>query len=259
MATTPITPPGLFWASLDYITSALRLIGSLASGELPSAAEQQDALAILNQLIDQWQAQSWMIPGLQRLIFAPATLKQTYSVGPTGDLNIIRPAKINAIGVINQPGSSQPIELPLDLVSATSEPYGWRDIPVKNTQGALPLRCWDDSAYPLRNLNFWPIPTVAINFALYIPQTLTQFPDLVTQYLLPPVYTKAIRFNLAKDLMPEFPGDPARYPMVMATAEETMGDIKTMNYRPPVAACDPAVVNPKMDLYDWLTDEPAGR
>jgi len=256
---TPILAPGLFWSAQDYINSALRLIGALGSGELPTAAENQDALAILNQMVDTWQAQSWMIPGLQRYLFAPLTLKQTYSVGPTGDVNIVRPAKINAVSVISQPGSTQPIELALDMVSAISEPYGWRDIPVKNTQGGLPERVWDDCANPLRNLNFWPIPTVTVNFALYIPQLLTQFPDLVTQYALPPAYAKGIRFNLAKDLMPEFPGEPARYPMVLKTAEDTIGEIKTMNYRPPVAACDPALVNPKMDLYNWLTDEPAGR
>lgn len=259
MATAPLIPSGLFWAAQDYINSSLRLIGSLASGELPSATENQDALAILNQMLDVWQAKAWMIPGLQRLIFAPATLKQTYSVGPLGDLNIVRPSKVTAVSVINQPGSTQPIELGLDLVSATSEPGGWRDIPVKNTQGALPLRCWDDCAYPARNLNFWPIPTVTINFALYIPQLLTQFLDLTTQFQLPPIYTKAIRFNLAKDLMPEFPGDPARYPMVVKTADEMLAEITAINYRAPVSSCDPALVNPKMDLYNWLTDMPAGR
>lgn len=259
MATAPLIPPGLFWASLDYICSSLRLIGSLEAGELPSPDEQQDALAILNQMLDVWQAKAWMIPGLQRLVFAPATLKQTYSVGPLGDLNIVRPSKISAIGVLNQPGSTAPIELTLDMVTATSEPYGWRDIPVKNTQGALPLRCWDDCAYPARNLSFWPIPTVTINFTLYIPQLLTQFNDLVTQYQLPNIYPKAIRYNLAKDLMAEFPGDPARYPMVLKTADEMMSEITAMNYRAPVASIDPALVNPKMDLYNWLTDEPAGR
>ncbi|HUD64655.1 MAG TPA: hypothetical protein VMQ17_08760 [Candidatus Sulfotelmatobacter sp.] len=259
MATPPLIPPGLFWASQDYINSSLRLIGSLSSGELPSAAENQDALAILNQMLDSWQAQSWMIPGLQRFIFAPAALKQTYAVGPSGDLNIVRPSKISAVSVIDQPGSTQPIELALDMISATSEPGGWRDIPVKNTPGSLPLRVWDDCAYPARNLSFWPVPTVNVNFALYLPQVLTQFFDLVTQYQLPPIYTKAIRFNLAKDLMAEFPGDPARYPLVLRTAEEMIGEIKTINYRPPVASVDAALVNPKMDLYNWLTDEPAGR
>jgi hypothetical protein len=176
-------------------------------------------------------------------------------VGPGGDVNIARPARIPSIGVINQPGSTQPIELPLDMLTYEQ----WRDIPVKNTAGALPLRCWDDSAYPLRNLNFWPIPNVSISFALYLWVLISQFPDLVTLFGFPPAYLKAIRYNLAVDLAAEFPGDPELMPLVMKTAEQSKADVKTSNWRPLIAACDPALVNPKMDLYNWLTDQPAGR
>ncbi len=35
----------------DQINGALRLIGQLAEGEVPSAATSQDALAALNQII----------------------------------------------------------------------------------------------------------------------------------------------------------------------------------------------------------------
>jgi len=252
---TPAIIPGLTVAGQDLLNSALRLVGALESGEQPSAAESQDGLVIMNQMLDSWQAESMMIPVIQRYVYAPAALKQTYSVGPGGDVNIARPARISSVGVIAQPASSQPIELPLDMLSWEQ----WRDIPVKNTPGALPQWCYDDCASPLRNLNFWPIPNQTINFALYLWQLLQQFPDLVTLFTFPPAYLRAIRYNLAVELMPEFPGDPALMPLVMKTAEESKGNVRTMNWRPLVAACDPALVNPKSDLYNWLTDMPAGR
>jgi hypothetical protein len=252
---TPAVIPGLLLAGQDIINSALRLIGVLPSGESPSQAESQDALAIANQMFDSWQAESLMISAIQRYVFNPAALKQTYTVGPGGDVNIQRPARIPSIGVINLPGSSQPTEIPLDMFTYEQ----WRDIPVKNTAGALPERCWDDCAYPLRNLNFWPIPNVQINFALYLWTLITQFPDLITLFGFPPAYLRAIRYNLAVDLAAEFPGNPELMPLVIKIAGESKSIVKTMNWRPLIAACDPALVNPKMDLYNWLTDLPAGR
>ena len=38
--------------ALDLITGALRKINVLAAGEVPQASEQQDALAVLNDLLD---------------------------------------------------------------------------------------------------------------------------------------------------------------------------------------------------------------
>jgi hypothetical protein len=242
-------------AGQDILNSSLRLIGALAAGETPSQAESQDGLSILNQMLDSWQSESLMVSALQRYVFTPGALQQTYAVGPGGDVNIARPARIPSIGVINQPGSTQPIELPLNMLTYEQ----WRDIPVKNTPGALPLECWDDNAYPLRNLNFWPIPNVSIAFALYLWDLITQFPDLVTLFGFPPAYLKAIRYNLAVDLAAEFPGNPEQMPLVMAIAAESKSMVKTSNWRPLIASCDPAVVNPKMDLYNWLTDQPAGR
>lgn len=254
MSTAAIVP-GLSWASQDFINSALRLVGALASGETPSQAESADALATLNQMIDGWQTQGWMVFAITRLVYAPVTLKQTYTVGPGGDVNILRPAKLPRVSVINQASFPQPIELPLDMI----DDQDWQQIPVKNTSGSFPLVCYDDCAFPSRNLNFWPIAQQSIQFALYLWTLLSQFPDLITQFQFPPMYMKAIRYNLAVELMAEFPGDPALYPMVQKIAEESIGDIKAMNYRPLIMQCDPGVVNPKLDLYNWLTDEPAGR
>ncbi len=41
----------------DQINGALRLIGMLAEGEVPSAATSQDALTALNQMIDSWNTE----------------------------------------------------------------------------------------------------------------------------------------------------------------------------------------------------------
>jgi hypothetical protein len=248
--------PGLLVYAGDIIKAALRSIGAYEPGEQPTAAEMNDALYTLNQMMDAWQAQRLLVFSIQRYVYTPATLKQVYTVGPGGDISIPRPANISSIGVINQPGSSEPIELPLDMINEQE----WRDIPVKNTAGALPLRVWDDCDFPLRNLSFWPIPNVSVSFALYIWQLLSQFADVAaTLYAFPPAYLAAIRYSLAIELAAEFPGDPEQLPIVTRLAEQYIDVIKMLNQPSMKMACDPALVNPKQDLYNWLTDQPAGR
>lgn len=248
--------PGLLVFASDIIAAALRSIGAIEPNEKPTASETQNALYTLNQMIDAWQAQRLYIFAIQRFVYNPTVLKQVYTVGFGGDVNIARPPTIATVGVINQPGSSQPIELPLDMISEQQ----WRDIPVKNTAGALPLRCWDDCNFPLRNLSFWPIPNVPIGFAIYIWQTLNQFADSnITLYSFPPAYLRAIRYNLAIEVYAEFPGDPDKLAVVKELAEDATNVIKTINRPTLEMACDPALVNSRQDLYNWLTDMPAGR
>jgi hypothetical protein len=248
--------PGLLLTASDIIKAALRSIGAYSSGETPTAAEMQDALLTLNQMIDHWQAQRLMVYRVVRQVFVPATLKQVYTVGIGGDYNIPRPAKIEAMGVISQPGSSQPIELPLEPLNEQE----WRDIPVKSTSGALPLNWWDDNNYPLRNVSLWPIPTATVNFAFYLWQQLAQFADLsFTLYSFPPAYLKAIRYNLAIELAAEFPGDAEKLPIVSKMASDAVDTIKSINRPSLQMGVDAALVNPKMELYNWLTDMPAGK
>ena len=239
----------------DYIASALRLIGALASGESPTAAESNDCLMIFQQLLDSWQAERLNIFQITRSVQIPATLKQTYTLGLGGDFNIARPPRVQRIGVINQPTAAQPVEL--DLASLNESQ--WLAIPVKNTQGALPLEYWNDGSFPLMNINFWPIPSVLVYFALYYWTLLTSPPDFVTDIEFPPAYARAIRYNLAVDLMAEFPGNPEKYPMVMKIASESKLAIKSFNAPNPIMKSDPAMVQGGADIYNWQTDQPAGR
>ena len=84
--------PGLQVYGGDIISAALRSIGAIVPGEKPKPAEMQDALITLNQMIDSWQAQRLMVYAIVRYIYAPTVLKQTYTVGPGGDI-MFRQAK----------------------------------------------------------------------------------------------------------------------------------------------------------------------
>lgn len=239
----------------DLINSALRLVGALASGELPSAAESQDCLLIGQQMIDSWQAERLMVWSIQINTFPLVPLTQTYTLGSGGTLNMPRPARIERIGIINLNNPAQPLELPLEYLTDAQ----WAAIPVKNIQSTLPQKVYDDQAFPLRNLNFWCVPTVAVNVTIYSWNPLSTFPDFTTDVEFPPGYVEALRYNLAVRLLAEFPGNPVSAPMVMQLATESKARIKSLNIPLLDSYCDRMLVNSGPGFYNWLTDQPAGR
>ena len=71
--------------ALDIISSALRKIGVLAEGEVPSAAQASDALSDLNDLIDQHAAERLQIFHTTRTPFTIVANKETYLIGSDFD------------------------------------------------------------------------------------------------------------------------------------------------------------------------------
>ncbi len=234
---------------VDLISSSLRLIGVLASGETASGAEATDALAILNDMIDSWQIERLMIFTTSRQVFPLTSGQQAYTIGTGGNFNVPRPTRIDRAGIINLGNPAQPLELPMEYLTVEQ----WAAIPVKNIQSALPLKVWDDGGYPLRTLYYWCIPNTSVQTALYTWTALSQFADLVTVYTFPPGYAKALRYCLAVDLAPEY-GRPI--PMEVATqAILSKANIKSLNVPLLDLRCDPALVAPDKQIFNWLTGD----
>lgn len=237
---------------LDIITSAMRLIGVLASGETPEAAEAEDALVIANSMMDAWTAVRTLVFTVNRS--GPFNLtpgQQTYTMGPGGgpfNLTSVRPPKITRMGMMVLTNPLQPLELEVEMLTDAE----WADIPVKNISSSIPLKCWDDGGFPQRTLSFWCVPTTVVQAVPYVWQALTQFADLFTDYKFPPAYEKAIRYNLAVDLAPEF-GVESLNPVVAQQAILTRGEIKRMNSPIIDLKCDPAVLG-SGGIYDWRSD-----
>src|ERR1017187_10347607 len=117
----PILPPvsgpypGLNPSCLELIKGALRLIGAGATGEEPDGNEGQDALAIYNQLVDDWDAERNMAYTINILNFPLTSGQQSYEMGINGDFNVPRPARIQRAGIINLNNSAQPLEIPIPV------------------------------------------------------------------------------------------------------------------------------------------------
>jgi hypothetical protein len=234
----------------DLIASSLRLIGVLASGETPSAAEAADGLMILNDMVDLWQTERLMIFTTGRQVFHLTAGVQAYTMGlPGGTFAVPRPTRIEAAGIINLANPAQPLELPMEMLTLDQ----WAAIPVKNIASALPLKVYDDGGFPLRVLSYWCIPNLAVDTALYTWSALSQFADLVTDYPFPPGYAKALRYNLAVDLAPEYGRSVTPEVAIQAVASQAI--IKSLNTPVADLRCDPALVSPNKRIFNWLTGE----
>jgi len=235
----------------DIINSALRKIGALATGESPTSAESNDALLTLNDLVDEWNNQRLTIYTVPRQVFNFVGGQGTYTMGTGGNFNVPRPARIERVSVISNANPQMPLELPIAYLT-TGE---WQETPVKNVPSPLPFRCYDDQGFPLRSLTFWPTPTDStVQAAIYAWQPLTQFADLVTQYSFPPGYARALKYNLALDLAPEF-GVQQINPVIVSMAQDSLARIKAMNADAATepAYCDPAITDGVGGIYDWRT------
>jgi len=208
----------------DIIRRAMLLIEALGTGEVPTAAEAQDALLTLNEMMDAWDADGYLIFTTRIDDFPISSAQQTYTLGAGGDFNIDRPAFIDRASIVIVSNPSQPLEYPIPIYSTQD----WQEkIPIKTVPGNLPLLVYDDGAFPLRNLTFWPSQFDNVNFRLYSWQRLQQFTDLTTLYSFPPGYARAIRWNLALDLAPEFGVEPSA--LVAANAMKYLGEIRASN------------------------------
>jgi len=234
--------------ALQIIESAMRVTNALASGETPTAAEQQDALSILNLMLDAWSADRLMVFTITISEFPLIVGQQTYALGTGGDFDIPRPARLDRAGIVSLNNPSQPLELPLEMLTTDQ----WAAVPVKNITSALPQKLYNDGAFPFMNLSFWCVPTQTVNVRLYYWTLLQQFADLTTDYEFPPGYFEAIKYNLAVRLAAENIGTLIS-PAVAALAIASIMRIKTINL-PELDLRVDAALSAKGRHYNWRSD-----
>ena len=241
--------------ALDVISSSMRLIGVLASGEKPSAAEASDAFDVLNQMLDSWDADRLTVFTISIAQFPLTPLQQVYTYGPGGNFNAPRPSRIDHASIVSLTNPSQPLELDIDIYTDED----WAMIPVKNIQTTLPQGFYDDKGYPLRSLSFWPIPTVAANTIIYGWTALNAFANLTSTVVFPPGYIEALRYNLAMRLIAEMPGDynPLMVQVTGELAVSSLARIRSMNMPLIEAHLDPFLTG-RGGRYNYFSDLPVG-
>lgn len=215
----------------DLIKSSLRLITVIGAGENMTADDANDGLATLNQMLESWYADGATIPSNTQNTKVLSGGVATYTMGPGGDINTVRPTRITSAiisdGSINYP--------PLNLW--TYDVYSTISVPSTQT---LPTDMYINQGNPLLTLSFYPVPAGAYTLTIYSEKPLVNV-GLNDVLSLPPGYERALRYNLAVELAPEYEREASG--SVQNTAKSSLATIKRQNrqYNPAMSAVDPAL------------------
>ena len=67
---------------IDIISRSLKDIGALAAGESPTSDSAIDCLDMLNDMIDQWSNEDFIVFNIQEIIFNVVSGQVQYTIGP---------------------------------------------------------------------------------------------------------------------------------------------------------------------------------
>jgi hypothetical protein len=224
--------------ALDICKRALYLIGATALGETPTSDEVNDALIVLNTMLDSWSTERLSIYVITQDVLTLTPGQASYTIGPstlTPDLTVTaRPLSVQDDSFIRLNGADYPLTI--------LAPAQYRAIVDKSQPTSpLPLFMFYDTTYPLGTLYFWPVPTAGTVLYLYSQQQLAQFATLTTPLVMPPGYQRALEYSLAEELSPAYGFEPPR--TLVRTAASARRNIKRQNLPDLRMSLPDAVVN----------------
>ncbi|MGE5621433.1 MAG: hypothetical protein ACM3VY_00250 [Candidatus Bathyarchaeota archaeon] len=217
--------------ALELITSALADIGAVAVGETLSADEANDALNVLNAMIDSWSAQHLAVYHIANVSGTLVPGQADYDIGTGASIfNTDRPIELKQAFV--RRGT---LDFPVNLINNNQ----YDRIGIKSLAAPWPRQLYYETSYPMGSLHVWPVPSEANTLFLSVDQVFSRFTDLSQQVSFPPGYEEALRTNLAVRLCPRN-GRPVT-PDLAELASGSKAVIKRANLTFDVADYDPAI------------------
>ena len=256
---TPLSPGTLTPADLIY--AAFRICGVLGNAQrnfLSTSSYYQDAFSILNNMIDQWNAQRLTVLGLKIYDFPLVANQQVYPIGGGAQFNVTRPSQIQRAGLVYiSANPTQPIEVPMMIMTVDD----WKSLPQKNVTSVYPLQLYYDMSFSagVGQIYVYPIPTEINLLRLYLWGVLGQFATVNDLFSAAPGYVKAIQYQLAKELSMWFRERATWDAQREKEANDAMDWVKSLNVPMMDMACDEAIVNTPGGMYNWRTGTIQGR
>lgn len=202
------------------IEASLRKLNALGSGESLSAEDAADALQALNAMLSSWSVEGDLVYTMTWETFPVVGGTQSYNIGPSQTFNTERPLEIYAMNLQVPGGIAYPI--------AELDERQWSAISIKDISG-IPYGAYYDANSPIANFKFYYVPSTNYEFNIYSKKVLSEFTTLNTDLDLPPGYEKALIFNLAIDLAPEYQREPTA--TVVKEAGKSRSAISVQNTR----------------------------
>jgi len=206
--------------ALELIKRSMYLINALAAGETPDSDSANDALITLNEMIDSWSLQKLAVYGEANSEFVLTPAQSLYTWGTGGDFNVQRPVFVDEAYCIRSG-----VTTPVRIVGVQE----WNAIALKSLASPLPEQVYLVNGYPNFEVNVWPVPTEAVTLGFSDIRVMDSVATLQTIISLPPGYLKALRYNLAVELWPEYNNSTTDIARVGNMAAKSLGLIKVAN------------------------------
>ena len=202
----------------DIISSALKKIGVLATGQAVEAEDAADGLSELNRMIDSWSAAGMPIFHVTPETFNLAAGVSSYEIGAGGDFDTSRPIAIVSSFIRDVNGHDYPV-----MVRPTSEYWPLGE---KSTQ-SRPKYLFYDPVYPRGVIYVYYTPAEAEAIYLLCRKPLVDLATLATAVSFPEGYERAFIYNLAVELAPNY---GRKIPQLVAfNAQQSLGVITGRN------------------------------
>jgi len=210
-------------SAFDIITRAMRIDGVIGSLDTPDAQDTNDAFNSLNMMLEQWSLEELMCCYSSIDLHSTVASKASYIIGKSGttDWNTDRPIEITG-SFLRIDGVDRPMEI------INHEEYQNKS---QKTLEGIPNSLYYQSASPNGIVYPYPVPDAVYSIGISQKVQLTAFAGLETSVTLPPGYLKALIWNLALELAPEY-GKPIDS-ITMRKAIETKALIKSKNSEKP--------------------------
>lgn len=181
--------------ALDIIKRSLRLIGAIPSGETATSNETDDALQALQQLIDSWSSDGIAVPYVTTESFPLVSGQSVYTYGPGGDFDSTRPIDILSAYIRNSNNS----DFQITLVSRR-----YYNNLIRKGVSSVPRTLWYNDEYPLGKVHIDYSPSQPYTLYMDTIKPLTTPSALTTSIVFPPGWDRALAFNLAVEMAPEY-------------------------------------------------------
>lgn len=218
----------------ELIKASIRLLGAYGPGETPPAEDIEDGLQALNLMLDSWSLDRPFINALTRENFTLTIGQASYTWASGGNFDSARPFKVEGAYIRDTDGTDTPVEILQDMDR-------YNRLSTKTTQGK-PYLLYYDPQYSSGKAYFYYVPDVAYTLYTDSWKPVTQIAASSTSLSFPPGYERALKFNLAIELAPEY--GMSVTDEVAVIARETKKSIMNINAPVVVARFDDIPASP---------------
>lgn len=205
----------------DLIARSLRLLHQIGSGQDPTSDETTDGLEALNAMMSSWNNEGLLCYARQEESLTLSDGDSSYTIGSGGDLSTTRPVVIEAAWIVDDD-----VSYPVRII----EEAEYAAIQDKTTESDWPNRILYRPSMATGTILVYPVPNATRTLKLLTRVPIASFSLSTDTVSLPPGWERALAYNLALEIAPEYETEPSQ--AVINMARESKAGIKRINSRP---------------------------